>query len=64
MRAAILPTMLPHRYGPDLLVMDDPYLLTLLARLGSPETGTESLPALVRSAYGRLAHEVNEFGFG
>lgn len=58
MRRAILPAMLAHRYGPDLLVMDDPYLLTLLARLGSPETGTESLPALVRSAYGRLAHEV------
>ncbi len=50
--------MLPHRYGPDVFLMDDPYLLSLLARIGSPETGTESLPALVRYGYRRLVAEV------
>lgn len=58
--------MLTHRYGPDLCLLDDPYVLSLLARIGSPETGTESLPALVRSAYVRLMAEVlnHEFPHG
>jgi uracil phosphoribosyltransferase len=50
--------LLDHRYGPDVVVFDDPFLSTLLARIGSPETGTAALPALVRSAYVRLAQEV------
>ena len=50
--------MLSHRYGPEVFLMDDAYLLSLLARIGSPETGTQSLPALVRSAYRRLLNEV------
>jgi uracil phosphoribosyltransferase len=47
-----------HLYGPDVHLLEDPFLLSLLARIGAPETGTESLPWLVRSAYQRLAHEV------
>lgn len=50
--------MLTHRYGPEIHIFDDAYLLTLLARLGAPETGTEQLPAMVRAAYQRLLQEV------
>lgn len=50
--------MLTHRYGPNIHILDDAYLLTLLARLGAPETGTEQLPAMVRAAYQRLLQEV------
>jgi uracil phosphoribosyltransferase len=50
--------MLEHRYGPQVRILDDPFLLTLLARIGAPETGTEQLPELVRSAYRRLLGEV------
>lgn len=53
-----MPAMLTHHYGPNIHVLDDAYLLTLLARLGAPETGTEQLPAMVRSAYQRLLQEV------
>ncbi len=49
--------MLEHRYGPQIRILDDPFLLTLLARIGAPETGTESLPGLVRAAYQRLMVE-------
>ena len=44
-----------HHYGPHVHLFQDPFLLTLLARISAPETGTEQLPALVRSAYQRLA---------
>ncbi len=50
--------MLAHHYGPKVHVLDDPFLLTLLARLGLPETGTAEVPALVRAAYHRLLQEV------
>ena len=50
--------VLAHLYGPDVVVFDDPFLTTLLARIGSPETGTAELPALVRAAYVRLVQEV------
>jgi uracil phosphoribosyltransferase len=46
--------MLEHRYGPNVHLLDDPVLLTVLARLGAPSTGTAALPALVRTAYQRL----------
>ena len=49
---------LAHRYGSNVTVFDDPFLSTLLARIGSPDTGTAEVPALVRSAYGRLLQEV------
>jgi uracil phosphoribosyltransferase len=50
--------MLAHHYGPRVHILDDLYLLTLLARLGAPETGTDEVPALVRTAYQRLLQEV------
>lgn len=50
--------MLEHRYGNNVRILDDPFLLTLLARIGEPETGTDQLPAMVRSAYRRLMSEV------
>ena len=49
---------LEHKYGPRVHLLNDPYLLSLLARLGSPITGTEAVTALVRSAYRRLCAEV------
>lgn len=55
--------LLRHRYGDDVHLFDDPFLSTLLARLGSPQTGTEQVPALVRAAYQRLLHEVLSHGF-
>ncbi|HEX6812386.1 MAG TPA: uracil phosphoribosyltransferase [Planctomycetota bacterium] len=50
--------MLDHRYGRNVLVFDDPFLSTLLLQIGSPQTGTAQLPALVRTAYKRLVQEV------
>jgi uracil phosphoribosyltransferase len=50
--------MLAHHYGPDVLLFDDPFLSTLLANIGSPDTGTAQVPGLVRSAYRRLVQEV------
>ncbi|MCY2957670.1 MAG: uracil phosphoribosyltransferase [Planctomycetota bacterium] len=50
--------MLTHHYGPNVYIMDDTYLLTLLAKLGAPETGTAAVPILVRAAYHRLVQEV------
>ncbi|MEQ1631991.1 MAG: uracil phosphoribosyltransferase [Planctomycetota bacterium] len=50
--------MLTHHYGSRVHILDDAYLLTLLARLGAPETGTEAVPALVTTAYQRLLQEV------
>jgi len=47
---------LEHRYGPRVHVLHEPAQLSLLARIGSPETGGAELPALVRSAYARLLH--------
>ncbi|MEO6594079.1 MAG: uracil phosphoribosyltransferase [Planctomycetota bacterium] len=51
-------SMLAHRYGKDVLLFDDPFLSTLLLRIGSPQTGTAQLPPLVRTAYQRLLQEV------
>lgn len=50
--------MLAHHYGPDVHLFADPYLTTLLARIGSPACGTAQVPGLVRTAYRRLAQEV------
>jgi uracil phosphoribosyltransferase len=49
---------LEHKYGSHVRLLDDPFLLTLLARIGSPQTGVDAIPALVRSAYRRLCFEV------
>jgi len=53
-----MPALLEHRYGPSVVVFDDPFLSGLLARVGSPDTGTAEVPALVRSAYVRLLQEM------
>lgn len=50
--------LLAHRYGPDVHLFDDPFLLTLLGRLGHPDTGTAAIPGLVRTAYRRLVQEI------
>ncbi len=50
--------LLEHRYGQGVALLDDPFLQSLLARIGSPDTGIESLPTLVRSAYQRLCFTV------
>ena len=50
--------MLEHRYGPNVHILHDPYLLSLLARLGAPDTGTETVPGLVTTAYRHLAREM------
>jgi uracil phosphoribosyltransferase len=49
---------LAHHYGPDVVLFDDPFLGSLLARLGSPDTGTAAIPGLVRTAYTRLLQEI------
>jgi uracil phosphoribosyltransferase len=49
---------LEHRYGPALHVLHEPFLLSLLARIGAPETRTADLPPLCRAAYARLTHAV------
>ena len=36
--------MLLHHYGPSVHLFDDPFLATLLAGIGSPDTGTAELP--------------------
>ncbi|MGC6487897.1 MAG: uracil phosphoribosyltransferase [Planctomycetota bacterium] len=50
--------LLAHRYGTNIRLLDDPFLATLLARVGDPKVGTAALPGLVRTAYQRLLHEV------
>ena len=50
--------LLPHHYGPSIHVLDDPFLSTLLGRVGSPDTGTAEVPTLVHTAYQRLLQEV------
>jgi uracil phosphoribosyltransferase len=47
-----------HRYGEDVRILSDPFLLTLLARVGSPECDTAAVPGLVRLAYERMLQEV------
>ncbi len=47
-----------HCYGPNVRLLSDPYLLTLLARLCSPETVQPSFNRLVRELYTVLAGRV------
>ncbi len=54
---------LEHRYGPRVHVLHEPGQLSLLARIGSPETGGAELPGLVRAAYARLLHAVLDTHF-
>lgn len=45
-----------HQYGPNVHVLADPWALSLLARLGHPDTGTAAFHRLLRAAYQRLLH--------
>lgn len=50
--------LLPHRYGPSIHLFDDAFLSTLLCRIGSPDTGTAEVPALVESAYQQMVRAI------
>ena len=43
-----------HHYGPRVHILDDAWLATALARLGSPEVPRLELLALIRSVYHSL----------
>lgn len=47
-----------HRYGPNVHLLRDPYLLTLLARLCSPDTVQPEINRLVRELYTHLTARV------
>ncbi len=47
-----------HRYGPRVHLLDDPLAWSLLARVGSPETGNPDMGRLVRTLYEILARAV------
>jgi uracil phosphoribosyltransferase len=47
-----------HRYGPQAHLLQDPYMLTLLAKLCSPETVQPDINQLVRELYTILAGRV------
>jgi uracil phosphoribosyltransferase len=49
---------IPHRYGPEVHLLDDPLAWTLLARACSPETGQPDVGRLIRTLYEMLAHTV------
>lgn len=50
--------MLTHHYGESVHILDEPFLRTLLCRIGAPDTRQTDLPALVRTAYQRLLQQV------
>lgn len=54
---------LEHGYGEGIHILDDPYLTSLLARLGMPETDMPQVRQLLRHIYQRLIGAVlgNEF---
>jgi uracil phosphoribosyltransferase len=52
------PPEIPHRYGPNVHLLDDPLAWTQLARLCAKETGQPEVGRLVRSLYERLAEVV------
>ena len=54
---------LSHAYGPRLHVLGEPSMLSVLARLGAPTTGTAEVPGLVRTAYARLFHAAIDHHF-
>ena len=49
---------IPHRYGDQVHLLDDPLAWTLLARVCSPETGQPDVGRLVRTLYEMLARTV------
>src|SRR5690242_19518048 len=52
------PAEIPHRYGENVHLADDPLSWTLLARACSPETTQPDVGRLVRMLYERLAWTV------
>ncbi len=54
---------LEHGYGPGVHILSDPFLLTVLARIGQPDTSQREIRALLRTIYQRLLAETvaNEF---
>jgi uracil phosphoribosyltransferase len=52
------PVEIPHRYGPNVHLLDDPLSFTQLARLSAKETGQPLVGRLVRVLYERLAQVV------
>ena len=53
------PTMFqPHAYGDRTFVLREPYLLSLLARIGSKETAGTELARAVRTVYRRMLQSV------
>lgn len=51
-------TEIEHRYGPNAHLLKDPYLMTLLSRLCSPETVQPDINRLVRELYTLLIARV------
>src|SRR5215510_6859570 len=49
---------IPHRYGPQVHLLDDPLAWTLLARACSPDTGQPDVGRLVKTLYETLAQVV------
>ncbi|MDI3283332.1 uracil phosphoribosyltransferase [Polyangium sp. 15x6] len=49
---------IPHRYGPGVHLIDDPFAWTLLTRACSPDTGQPDMGRLVRMLYEGLARIV------
>jgi len=49
---------IPHRYGPQIHLIDDPFAWTLLTRACSPDTGQPDMGRLVRMLYEMLARVV------
>ena len=49
---------IPHRYGPDVHILANPYLLSQLAQLCARETIQPSINRLVVDLYGRLLEDV------
>jgi uracil phosphoribosyltransferase len=46
----------PHSYGPNVHILSDAWAMSLLARLGHPDTGTMLLQELVEAGTRRLLH--------
>ncbi|MCB9653880.1 MAG: uracil phosphoribosyltransferase [Deltaproteobacteria bacterium] len=55
---AYKPAEVEHRYGANVHLLRDPHLLTLLAKLGSPETVQPDINRLVRELYRLLSATV------
>ena len=54
---------LPHKYGPQVHILGDPFSLTQLARLCHPETIQPDINNLIRQLYHHLAISVINYAF-